>query len=669
MTEQTPTHKHRHHLWLDFLGSMNLAITILVVLAIASVIGTVLQQNQPYQDYIIKFGPFWHEIFKALDLYDVYGALWFLVLLGFLLLSTSVCVYRNGPVMLRDMQHYRLNMQEKSLRVLRNFREWNLASADSVLESSITRYMQSKGYRVRRKLQGDTTLLAYMKGGMNRMGYILTHVGIVVICIGGLLDGNFVLTVKQWLGQIELEKRDISVDKVPDKSRLKPQDAISFRGAVSLPEGTAANFVFLNVEDGYLIQELPFAVELKDFRIEHYASGQPKSFESDLIIHDDQLDEPLEKTIAVNHPLIYRGYAIYQASFGDGGTQLKLQARPLFDAAPKPLAFTGEVHGQRKLETEQGGFTLEFNDFKNFNVFPATEPEHKDKKFVNFGASMTYKLRDASGVAREYTNFMSPVLQEGRYFFLSGMRTSNAEDFRYLHIPADENMSQQRFLNFHAYINDIARLRKIAERNAQHALGMAKIKNDKMFNDIVTSMLNLASEFNRGGYAAIDKQIRATVPAEKQQQVAEAYIKILENVLRGVYLQVMQDEGIDTSKGLNDMQAQFYDDAIVALSGLGAYGSPFYLQMIDFELRESSGLQITRAPGKNVVYFGCVMLIVGIFLMFYIAHQRVWLMLSKEASGVKILFAGTGNRNQRDFAVTFSQLVDDMDRFFKRQSS
>ena len=43
----------------EFLGTMNLAITLLVTLAVASVIGTVLQQNQPYTDYLLKFGPFW----------------------------------------------------------------------------------------------------------------------------------------------------------------------------------------------------------------------------------------------------------------------------------------------------------------------------------------------------------------------------------------------------------------------------------------------------------------------------------------------------------------------------------------------------------------------------------------------------------------------------------
>ena len=84
-------------LLLRFLGSMNFAITLLVAVAIASIIGTVLQQNQPYPDYILKFGPFWFEVFKSLDLFDVYSSVWFLVILGFLVISTTVCIYRNTP--------------------------------------------------------------------------------------------------------------------------------------------------------------------------------------------------------------------------------------------------------------------------------------------------------------------------------------------------------------------------------------------------------------------------------------------------------------------------------------------------------------------------------------------------------------------------------------------
>ena len=62
-----PTHR-RTLGWvlLEFLGSMNLAITLLVVVAVSSIIGTVLQQNQPYPHYVIKFGTFWFEVFNRL---------------------------------------------------------------------------------------------------------------------------------------------------------------------------------------------------------------------------------------------------------------------------------------------------------------------------------------------------------------------------------------------------------------------------------------------------------------------------------------------------------------------------------------------------------------------------------------------------------------------------
>ena len=86
---------------------MNLAITLLVVVAVASAIGTVLQQNQAYPDYVLKFGPFWFEAFRRLGLYDIYGAGWFVGILAFLILSTSVCLYRQVPGMLREMLRFR----------------------------------------------------------------------------------------------------------------------------------------------------------------------------------------------------------------------------------------------------------------------------------------------------------------------------------------------------------------------------------------------------------------------------------------------------------------------------------------------------------------------------------------------------------------------------------
>ena len=84
----------------------------------------------------------------------------------------------------------------------------------------------------------------------------------------------------------------------------------------------------------------------------------PKSFESDLIIHDDKLEKPIEKTISVNHPLIYRGYAMYQASFGDGGSNLSLRAWPFKSKKIKILDINLAVKEKRTLDTLAGKYTL-----------------------------------------------------------------------------------------------------------------------------------------------------------------------------------------------------------------------------------------------------------------------------------------------------------------------
>ena len=68
------------------LGSMSLAVILLMVLSIASVIGTVLLQNQDQADYLNQFGPLWYWLFRSLGLFDMYHTWWFLCILGFLML-------------------------------------------------------------------------------------------------------------------------------------------------------------------------------------------------------------------------------------------------------------------------------------------------------------------------------------------------------------------------------------------------------------------------------------------------------------------------------------------------------------------------------------------------------------------------------------------------------
>ena len=91
----------------ELISSMRFAIALLAMIAIAAVIGTVMKQNEPTSNYINQFGPFWYEVFDKIGLYAVYSAWWFLLLMGMLVTSTSLCIARNSPKMIKDMRSWR----------------------------------------------------------------------------------------------------------------------------------------------------------------------------------------------------------------------------------------------------------------------------------------------------------------------------------------------------------------------------------------------------------------------------------------------------------------------------------------------------------------------------------------------------------------------------------
>ncbi len=636
---------------------MNLAITMLVAISIAAVIGTVLKQNEPYTNYVIKFGSFWFEVFKSLGLFDIYGAPWFLALLGILLISTGVCVYRNTPAIIKDMRNFRLDVQAKSLGGFHHKDEWHTADGTEKTLTCLGGRLQKLGYRVKVKQHEGHTTLAAMKGSVGRLGYLLSHVSIVVICLGGLIDGNLPLRIAEWRGDIAIETRSMPANLVPEKSVLPP-DSSSFRGAVSIPEGSKADFIFLGMRDGYLVQKLPFAVEVVDFNIEHYSTGMPKLFESKVIIHDDERKEPLEATIKVNHPLLYKGYSIYQSSFADGGSKIKLLAWPLAEMGGKAEEFNGTVGGDIPLQVGDNDYMLELDDFKMFNIFPLPENDPSGKKNMNYGPSVVFKLRAANGEAREYVNYFSPVMFDGRPFFLSGMRASTGEDYRFLHVPADPDGKVDRFMHFLARAKDGNRIHEVAQRQATNDLGAPV--GDPVNQQFTKMIENLVSVFVHKGLDAIAEETRKRAPADKSEEALSSYVKLIQVILGNVYLEQLREEGVDTSQGIGDADAVFFDDALNAISALPTYGSPFYMQFKEFTQVEASGLQITKAPGQNIVYLGCVMLMLGVFFMFYLHHRRLWLLVRSEGEGSSILFAATGHRERGAFDSEFDTLCRDL---------
>ncbi len=632
----------------ELLSSMRFAVSVLTVLGIASIIGTVLKQNEPYANYVIQFGQFWFDLFEILGLYDVYHSAWFLVILVFLVASTSLCIYRNTPLMLKELRAYREQATEKSLRAFSHQHEYNSAQSLEQIRQDVSHFLTVRGFRFRTVKQADgSELIAAKAGSYQRLGYIFTHAAIVIICIGGLMDGNVPLKVQELLGQKTVESRDIPANEVPKKSRLSVSN-LSFRANMTLPEGASADLAFQRVRDGYMVQELPFSIALTDFRIEHYPTGQPKSFESDLVIIDPDLKAPLKHTISVNHPLIYKGIAIYQSDFQDGGSKLNFDVWGILSPEAKSIPLAGTIFGKTEFGAGANALQLEFIDFRKFNILNLS-PDGKGKP-RNVGPNVTFKVRDTAGQAKEYVNYMQPLQLDGRAYFVSGMRSSPQEEFKYLRIPADSNFEMQGFMQTRAVLFNKALHQEIAHRFALKAL---KPSDDvAVKTKFESSVVQLLGAFSEGGYAEISRLIEASVPQAEREAAAQTYIKIITAAAFEAYQFGQERAGIKNVK-LDENTQPFLQDSLNAISDLFFYGEPIYLQMTKFEQREASGLQLTRSPGKNLVYSGSVLLVLGIFAMIYIRERRIWLLIKPQHKSV--LFAMSANRKNRDFEIEFNR--------------
>ena len=80
--------KNTNPVW-KFFVSVKLTVFLLLSLAATSVIGTLIPQNADPEIYFHRFGPFLFRLFGVLDIYDMYHAWWFQLLL-FLLIANIV---------------------------------------------------------------------------------------------------------------------------------------------------------------------------------------------------------------------------------------------------------------------------------------------------------------------------------------------------------------------------------------------------------------------------------------------------------------------------------------------------------------------------------------------------------------------------------------------------
>jgi len=662
----------------ELLSSMRFSISLLTVICIASVIGTVLKQQEPLGNYVNQFGPFWAQAFTLVNLNTIYSAWWFLLILAFLVVSCSLCIARNAPKILADINQVKENVREQSLKAFGHRAEGALAESPEAAAHRIGQTLVQSGWKVklqhRPRPDGGGWMVAAKKGSANKLGYIAAHSAIVLVCVGGLLDGDLIVRGQMWLNDKSTFTGGGMIADVPQQHRLSASNP-TFRANLLVAEGEQSGTAILNQPGGVLLQDLPFSIELKKFIVEYYSTGMPKLFASDIIIHDKETGEKIPARVEVNHPASHRGIEIYQSSFDDGGSSVTLKAIPMA-AAAKPFEIKGTIGSTSDLSNGAERLTLEYTALRVINVenFASTgsgnglaEPGMDvrkvdlrqaidsrlgaanktvtQKELRNVGPSVTYKLRDAAGQAREYQNYMLPVKMDAAAdapaVFLLGVRDTPAESFKYLRIPADAEGGMDTFLRLRVALADPVQRERAVRRYAAKAVGGDKPELVQQLGASASRALALFAGVSAdtepagsagnaktpAGLQAISNFMEVNVPEAERERAGDVLIRILNGVLFELTQMTLEQAGLKPLPQDEKTQG-FMSQAVLSLSDAYHYPAPMTFELKDFTQVQASVFQVTRAPGKTIVYLGCAFLILGVFAMLYVRERRVWVWLA-----------------------------------------
>jgi len=693
---------------------MRFSISLLTVICIASVIGTVLKQNEPINNYVNQFGPFWAQVFGSASLTSVYSAWWFMLILAFLVISTSLCVTRNIPKIIRDWGVYKEGIREQSLKAFGHTAQATLNETPQLAAQRIGQMLAGGGWRVklqeRKKDNGASGWMVAAKAGRaNKLGYIAAHSAIVLVCIGGLLDGDLIVKAQMLLNGKTTYSGGGLISDVKPEHRLGPANP-TFRANLLVAEGAQSSTAIVNQGSGVMIQDLPFSIELKKFVVEHYSTGMPKLFASEIVIHDKETGAKTPARVEVNHPVNYKGTEIFQSSFDDGGSTVKLRAVPL-TAATKPFEVEGVIGNATQLQNGANDkLTLEFATLRVFNIenfgkdgvggnsgtavdvrkvdlretivakLGAANKTKTNKALRNVGPSITYKLRDAAGQAKEFHNYMLPVKmgddENDVPVFLLGMRESTAEEFRYLRIPADDKDSLDGFLQLRAALADPLKRDRAVVKYAQQAAGadrpemaqqlaLSASKAMSLFAGSVSSEALVGSAVAppavtppaTAGLQAVADFIEKNVPEAEREKASEVLIRILNGALFELVQSTRAESGLKPLD-LSDKTQAYMMQTVLSLSDATIYPAPMAFMLQDFKQVQASVFQVARAPGKNIVYLGCFFLILGVFAMLYIRERRVWVWLSPDGDQTQVSMALSTNRKTMDGDHEFGHLTE-----------
>ncbi len=270
-----------------FFSSVRLAIILLILITLASVLGTLIPQGRSAAEYTARYGSL-SGFFTTLQLTRLYRSPWYLGLLVLFALNIVVCSLTRIGAKWRKAFGPAEPVDAQSLMTSKVKNRFRLSLALGEAGDRVTRLLRARRYRVSRDGSGGRVFLLARKKRLGGLGSDVVHLGLLVILAGGLISG--------------LAGR---------------------RSDLALREGETA-----------AVPGAAFSVRLDKFETEYYPQGGVKDWKSTVSVIENGA-AVASRVVEVNHPLTHRGVSFYQTSYGYDwdAPRLGLEVRKRADAS------------------------------------------------------------------------------------------------------------------------------------------------------------------------------------------------------------------------------------------------------------------------------------------------------------------------------------------------
>ena len=273
----TQPEKGKRSLWKAF-ASVNLTLVLLILLAITSIFGTLIPQQERSLELAHRWSPGLVTFLGSLQVFDLYHSYWFRFLIGTLALNLIVCSLDRFPSSLKLFRSSPTPERSKPFENLPSHRMISASRNMSEVVPEVIRALRSKFRKVEKKEVEKAAYVYAEKGRHSYFGVYLVHFSVLLILVGGIVGSFF-----------------------------------GFEAFVTITEGDTAQTVTLRKTE--VAQELPFGVRCDRFVVDFYENGAPKEYRSDLaFILDGKV--AMQGALLVNHPLSFMGITFYQSTYG-----------------------------------------------------------------------------------------------------------------------------------------------------------------------------------------------------------------------------------------------------------------------------------------------------------------------------------------------------------------